>query len=114
VSKIAILALVLLIAPTIAQAGFFMQAYQLLFFCKVPLDQNQKQCDAFIAGVFDTIAAIQALPTTKGKPYCPPAPMTLPRLNDLVISYIETHKDRLQDSAATVVMDAMAEAYPCN
>jgi hypothetical protein len=101
-------ALISLLAPSAAGAAF-LPTFKLAIFCKT----QDQQCDAFVAGVYDTIDAMQSMPQSASKAICIPRQATLDDLEAVSLAFMASHKDDMEQPAANTVMSALAEAYPC-
>jgi hypothetical protein len=79
-----------------------------------------RECDAYIAGVSDTITSYQAARPengSKGQPLpayiCVPGRMTGPQLRQAVAAWAEQNRDGLRRQASVVVIEALRATFPC-
>ena len=70
------------------------------------------RCFGFLSGVAD----LYDIMTSEGlvKPsYCPPVNVSLIRMINVVVNYLQQHPEDLHYSASSLVMAAYADAFPC-
>ena len=67
-------------------------------------------CAGFVAGIADILAAD---PLIIGQMVCAPLDVTTDQKRDVVKRYLEQHPERWHYAAASLVLDALAEAFPC-
>jgi hypothetical protein len=79
-----------------------------------------RQCEAYIAGVSDTITSYQAARPengSKGQPLpayiCVPGRVTGPQLRQAIGGWAEQNRDRLRLQASVVVIQALRDVFPC-
>lgn len=64
--------------------------------------------DAFCLGF---IAGVQAV--NEGTKVCTPEGVTYAQTEDVVVKYLQDHPERLHESSARLVADALSGAWPC-
>jgi hypothetical protein len=102
------------VAPAPASAGFY-SGDDLLKVCtadrKSPdyLD-NSYQCAAYVAGAVDAFNTTRA---ALGLKSCLPADVTIKRLKDVTVGYLNAHPEETTRSASTLVFAATRKAWPC-
>ena len=64
---------------------------------------NGPRCHGYIQGISDAL---------NGQTFCLP-PVSLPERVQTVQAYLFAHGDRLKENAGTLVVEALAESYPC-
>ena len=64
---------------------------------------NGPRCHGYIQGISDAL---------NGQAFCLP-PVSLPERVQTVQAYLFAHGDRLKENAGTLVVEALAESYPC-
>jgi hypothetical protein len=71
-------------------------------------------CSGYIIGVFDSHAAYLALlPYGAINLFCPPQGAAAGQVRDIVVRYLETHPETLQYTAASEIIVALMDAFPC-
>lgn len=85
---------------------------ELLGFCTSSDAWERGTCFGYIRGS-DATLSLWAL-STKAKPYCAPAGVTVGQVKDVVVSYITRHAATRNDSAPLLILKAQIEAWPCN
>jgi hypothetical protein len=98
-----------------AQAQFF-DGEELLRVCSA--DENSAVfspgvCNGYIMGVIDTAEGLVSAGDRKTSTFCVPLDESMPKLVDLVIVYLRANPARHDDWAGLLVVDALAESYPC-
>jgi hypothetical protein len=86
---------------------------ELLSYCAKGTATAQTACLGYIAGVSDAI--INDLIRDKESPIkaCIPRSVTAGDRAAMVIKWLSQHSDQLRKPAATLVVKALSEAYPC-
>jgi hypothetical protein len=113
--KLKILALVAIVAmPVIspAKANYY-SAKKLLSECETESTINRAICNGYLAGANDTHELHTGLDEGAKKSICIPAGASIERLRAVFVKFAN---DNLKDSkldAASVVITAFAEAFPC-
>ena len=64
---------------------------------------NGPRCHGYIQGISDAL---------NGQAFCLP-PVSLPERVQTVQAYLFAHGDRLKENAGNLVVEALAESYPC-
>jgi hypothetical protein len=108
-SRIAVgaLALGLSASPVVAEVT----GNNLLAYCTTPEVEGEKVvCLAYIDGVAATLAAGA---TVEGIGACFTRPQTTGQLRDIAVKWLREHPQRLNISAAPLVVIALALAFPC-
>jgi anaerobic selenocysteine-containing dehydrogenase len=79
-----------------------------------------RECEAYIAGVSDSVTSYQAARPengSKGQPLpsyiCVPGRLTGPQLRDAVADWARQNSNELQRQASVVVIRALLEKFPC-
>ena len=70
-------------------------------------------CQGYIAGIIDMQKFLQSLDVDTAIPFCPPEDIQMQTMHDIVLEYLETHKQSDGFIAAPTVAMALAEVYPC-
>ncbi len=104
-------ALALAAAPPAAPALTlgYLEARDLLARCSVAAGQDY--CFGYIAAVYDSIRTYEAWLSLKE--VCVPAGTPQGELKAAVVSHLQTNPQALSNSAASVVVIALARRYPC-
>ncbi len=88
----------------------FISRDALLRACSAPNSAQRADCEAYIAGVADTLLAGKDGPDST---LCLPAHARLRAVRDAVVGYLETHRGGPEVSAASAVTSALRGLYPC-
>jgi hypothetical protein len=85
-------------------------AKQLLAWCESPDELGRGMCMGFLIALenYSMVSQYDTKPRA-----CLPGNVAKDELRDLVVMVLKSLQDRQDDSAATLVMEAMASAYPC-
>lgn len=88
----------------------FISRDALLRACSAPNSAQRADCEAYIAGVADTLLA-----GGEGTEHalCLPAHARLRAVRDAVVGYLQTHRGGPEISAASAVASALHGLYPC-
>ena len=76
-------------------------------------------CDAYVSGIADTVALMQAMaPESHGAMrvpaiVCIPGPTTGVQLRQTVVTWLRRNPNMASQQAAPLVVRALREAYPC-
>ena len=116
--------LLVLFAALPAQAGgatiagptsspYYVGAEQLLAMCTAAPNTNGPElCDAYIAGVVDTIVSNHDL--IQGYHICWPKPTAnVATLHSVVVAYLQAHPEFAKGIGASVIDTALFDAYAC-
>ncbi len=104
-----------LAGPARAQRVSPMQAGRFVQFCNSPRNGGQQICDAYITGMADSFALMQHLGAAPGKSdICVPRTATGSTMRGMVLSWIDSHKERLRDQVGEVVYTALHDSFPCD
>lgn len=102
-----------------AQRASPMQAGRFLQICSTP--RGQQICDAYITGMADSFALVEAMAAkstdgqVKLKPViCIPRQTTGEAMRGAVVSWLSAHKDRLHSQVGETVYQALHDSYQCN
>jgi hypothetical protein len=70
-------------------------------------------CLSFIQGVVDTS---MIGPSMYGQEiyFCVPSGSTIGQYNDVIIAYLRNHPERRHYASASLIIEAMRQAFPCN
>ena len=82
-------------------------------FCKAPA--NKLMCGGYIAGVSDAYATPSGAHDGKlaVRSWCPPQDASLGQQTAVVSKWLDSHPEQWHFSAAVLVAQALAEAFPC-
>jgi hypothetical protein len=82
--------------------------------CELPDRPSQIRCETFLVGVVDTINALSVSGELEKNYFCIPYGATEVRLRKVFVDYIATQGGvDLSASAASHVIRAISEAFPC-
>ena len=95
--------------PGCGHAQEFVSGSQLAQACASRYPTGMRDCDGFIAGVLDTVAAA---PELRGK-LCPPPHTRLGALREAVGSFGQQHPDATHGSGVALLQSMMTANYPC-
>ena len=70
-------------------------------------------CMGFIQGVTVGIVADHVINNKIRMPYCVRPGVTLGQLDDVVVAYLKAHPANRDTTAASIVLAAIEDAYPC-
>ena len=72
-------------------------------------------CQGELFGVWNTASIFNHLPSVQARllTFCSPEEVTLLRIRRVVVNYLQTHPERLQESSSILILDALREAFPC-
>jgi Rap1a immunity proteins len=77
-------------------------------FCDAPEPEGhfmkKAECRGYVSGVFDM---------NEGNSFCAPAGITQPQVIEIVKKYLNSHTEKLDNSAASLALAALNEAFPC-
>jgi hypothetical protein len=73
---------------------------------------TQLVCAGYTTGIYDMINFLEATNTT-AKLHCFPPGVTRLRIHDVVVHYLQEHPEQRNTGAASLVRDALQEAWPC-
>ncbi len=88
----------------------FISGNQLWEICRI--QQNVELCRAFVVGVIDGVNWSAGATGGKG-PYCYPKKIKMTRLQSVAVKWLEKHPNLRHQSAANLVVVALAETFPC-
>jgi|SRR5579875_2149405 len=88
----------------------FISRDSLLRACNAPNSAQRADCEAYIAGVADTLLAGGE---GTDRSFCLPAHARLRAVRDAVVGYLETHRGGPEVSAASAVSSALRGLYSC-
>src|SRR3954468_20519847 len=75
-------------------------------------DANRDACLAYVVGAVDAYIATLWVSGTR-LPFCIPAGVTNEQLTQVSLRYLRIHPERIDANAATLVVLALRDAYPC-
>ena len=106
-----LLALPALLLATAAalHAQEFVTGTQLAQACASRYPTGERDCDGYIAGVLDTVAAA---PELRGK-LCPPPHTRLGALREAVGTFGQQHPEATKGSGIALLQSVMKANYPC-
>ena len=87
----------------------FVSGTQLAQACASRSPTGTRDCDGYIAGVLDAVAAA---PELKGK-LCPPPHTRLGTLREVVGTFGQSHPDATRGSGIGLLQSAIKANYPC-
>jgi hypothetical protein len=90
--------------PGSAKANGFFTGNDVLINCE---SKTPDLCITYVAGVHDALFVL------KVAPYCTPDSITPNRLRRAVTKWLQTHPEQLHQPAASLVINALTDAYPC-
>jgi hypothetical protein len=108
-----------LVSPILAepriQVGFITGA-ELYSWCRAErADRLAIACSSYIAGVADAIATRRSRHGARRRSlFCEPPGITLGRERMVVIRYLAQHPEEAPGDAATLILRAFREAFPCD
>lgn len=98
-------------------AGSYYTGYKLLEYCHLHLKPEGSSaagvCSGYIRAVTDTTIDWSST-TGFDSQVCVPDKVTLERMKKIVVKYLEEHPDQLRLGAASLVLIALNQAFPCN
>jgi hypothetical protein len=94
--------------PAAAGEAAFLSGEQLQELCK-GVDAS---CTAYLMGVLDALNLMESR-SGGGSAFCAPE-ITSDEVTDVVRKHLERHPARWESPAATLVTEAMVEAFPCD
>jgi hypothetical protein len=108
--KVAIVGIVLQLAAGEPMVHFF-SAKSLQAFCEKSVDE----CTDYILGVYDTVAALHNANSIRDDlpSICLPPTAKDARLTLVVKKYLDDHPRQIKSAAATMVIAALANGFPC-
>ncbi len=104
-----LLPFLLLAAAKGAQAQEFVTGTQLAQACASRYPTGERDCDGYIAGVLDTVAAA---PELKGR-LCPPPHTRLGALREAVGTFGQQHPEATKGSGVALLQSVMKANFPC-
>ncbi|MFL6859111.1 MAG: Rap1a/Tai family immunity protein [Allosphingosinicella sp.] len=75
-------------------------------------DANRDSCLAYVVGAVDAFVATQWVNGAR-LPFCIPAGVTNEQLTQASVRYLRFHPERLDANAATLVVLALRDTFPC-
>ena len=81
----------------------------LLQMCRGPTAVEISGCTEYIVAVVDLMAHFPV----NGLSACPAPTVTGSQVRDVAIQYLKSHREEDQNSAATLVAEAIGRAFPC-
>ncbi len=113
IRSLLVMVLFLLTFPCLGQAqehgDEFVSGTQLAQACASRYPTGVRDCDGFIAGVLDTVAAA---PELKGK-LCPPPRTRLATFREALGTFGQQHPDATHGSGVSLLVSMMKANYPC-
>ena len=104
-----------------AQRASPMPASRFVQICNSPRGGGQQICDAYITGMADSFALMQAMASKsadgqiKFNPLiCIPRTTTGEAMRGMVISWLGGHREKLRSQVGEVVFLALHDSYPCD
>ena len=88
----------------------FISGKQLWEICHT--QKNAELCRAFVVGVIDGVNWNAGAAGGK-RPYCYPKQTKMTRLQSVAVKWLEKHPNLRHQSAANLVVVALAETFPC-
>jgi hypothetical protein len=93
--------------------------YQL---CKSSYKDERAICAMYVGGVADAWTVVSAvdqeekidLSVTGFRAYCDPGDITNAQRGELFAKWMDEHPERRQDQATSMVIDAIADIFPCS
>ncbi len=99
-------------SPGVAEAvGRFKDGNQLYAQCINDSLAERRYCSGYIIGIIDLHNVMVA--EDIGPTFCPPRLATEEQHKDVVTKWLRAHREQRQDAAATLVVSAVREAFPC-
>ncbi len=86
---------------------------ELLTFCAKSSGHTQSACMGYIVGVSDALISDLIRDTKTPRKACIPRSAKGGDRAAVVVKWMSRHSDQLRQPAATLVVRALAEAYPC-
>jgi len=75
--------------------------------------ERRRYCAAFISGIEEGVRLLEHARGEKST-VCPSTWVTSRGLVDAYMNYAAKHRDKMHEPAASLVLDALREAYPCS
>ncbi len=75
--------------------------------------ERRRYCAAFISGIEEGVRLVEQARGIKPT-VCPSAWIASPNLVDAYMNYAAEHRDQMHQPAASLVIAALREAYPCS
>jgi len=75
--------------------------------------ERRRYCAAFISGIEEGVRLLEHARGEKST-VCPSTWVTSRVLVDAYMNYAAKHRDKMHEPAASLVLDALREAYPCS
>ncbi|QDZ06400.1 hypothetical protein FPZ24_02020 [Sphingomonas panacisoli] len=92
--------------------GTFYTGNKLYKLCTAPPgDSDVGLCLGLVGGASDMLAAIQGI--AGGSSVCTSSNVTLGQEKDVVVKYLSDHPEVRDRSAASIVLVALSQAFPC-
>ena len=98
----------LVLAGQVQATNAYVSGSMLLEWCK----DDEPLCITYIAGVVDSYDTLQGS-TTGGQTLCTPEGVLVGQLASVVENYLRDNPQQLNYGAASQVLPAIREAYPC-
>jgi hypothetical protein len=95
-------------AATAASAGDFKTGNELLESCQSSNSFDRGLCFGFVEGVSDAMNDGVA-----ERRRCLPAQVVIKQVRDVAVNFLTSHSEWRHKSAATLVAEALEEAFPC-
>ena len=89
--------------------GGFTSGNELLGYCKS--EEGTIACAAYLMGVVDTHADISSQGIMGGYFFIPPS-VTVRQISQVAVKYMEESPKTLHHSASSLILNALAEAFP--
>ena len=70
-------------------------------------------CSGYLMASIDLAEGLHAQKILATPLFCMPAEITMPQVEEMVTSYIETHPARKEATGSMLVLEALQEKYPC-
>jgi hypothetical protein len=103
--------LAMLAAATAATPELGFETGNKLYANCLETDARRLDCAGYVSGVSDTLTAMQSVSGREA--YCPTVDVTRAQVRDVAIKYLAAHPEKRHYAAASLVMMALTEAFPC-
>ena len=70
-------------------------------------------CSGYLMAAIDLAEGLHAQQVLAAPLFCMPAEVTMPEIEELVMTYIEVHPARKEATGSMLVLEALQEKYPC-
>ena len=92
-----------------------MSELELLKYCKSDEPVARIYCKGYIGGILEAGLVFSHQHSVKAKPFCPPLDgVKPPQALMVVVKYLEDHPGKLHIESVFLVIDALADAFPCS